>query len=190
MTQPTYEAELYSRTVKYRNHNGETKEETLFFMLDPIQLMRVIAGTQTQKSKSKNPAKQGQAEDISEDEQLRIMQDLAAKAAGNPSEDGEHFYPIEDFKEWVAGKAFMTQLAASDGDREEFAEKVVLNPFRSFVEFAKADPSNDAKETQQFDVMLKQMENIFKPGEAANETIDDRRARLAAELQALSSADE
>ena len=185
MSQLTYEASVYTRTVKYTNYKGETKEQTLYFALDPIQLMRVISTFTTKPSKSKNPAKQGQSEPISEDDQLKFVQDLAARAAGYPSDNGEEWEPYDNFQNSIAGKAFMTQLAASDGDRKEFADKVILDPFRSFVGFAKADPSNNAAETKQFDKMLVEMENVFKTPDLKTESLEERKARLAAELDAL-----
>ena len=184
MSQPTYEAAVYSRTVKYRNHNGQDKEQTLYFALDPIQLLRVMAGANLKVSKSNNPARAGR-EEISEDDQLRMLQELAARAAGWPSDDGESWAPYENFKNEVAGKAFITQLAASDGDRREFAEKVIMDPFRSFVMFAEADPSNTAKDVQEFKVLLDQIEKLFQMPEKTEESVEDRRARLQAEMAAL-----
>lgn len=183
MSQLTYEASVYKRTVKYKNFKGETNETTLYFALDPIQLMQAIAGFAPKQSKSKNPAKQGQPE-ISDEDQIKFVRSLAEKAAGFPSEDGETWEPFTDFTDTIAGKAFLTQLVSSDADRKEFSEKVILDPFRAFVGYAKQDPSNDAKDTQQLETMLGQLENVFT-GKNENESLEDRRARLAAEMAAL-----
>ena len=189
MTQPVYEATLYSRLIKYKDSKGEEKELKISFALDPIQLMRVITKVGLKTTKSKNPAKQNEPE-LSDDDQLRLLQDLASRSAGFPDEDDDRWIPMEDFGNHFAGMAFMTMLAASDTVRKDFAEKVILDPFRSFVAFAKADPANDPKETQNFDIMLKQMENVFVGPDVPNETLDDRKARLAAELALLEQNDE
>lgn len=183
MSQLTYEASVYKRTVKYKNFKGETNETTLYFALDPIQLMQAIAGFAPKASRSKNPAKQANPE-ISDEDQIKFVRTLATKAAGFPSDDGETWEPFEDFTDTIAGKAFLTQLVSSDADRREFSEKVILDPFRAFVGYAKQDPSNDAKDTQQLETMLSQLENVFV-GKNQNESVEDRRARLAAEMAAL-----
>jgi len=187
MSQLTYEASVYSRVVKYRNFKGETNETTLYFALDPIALMQTIASFAPKTSKSKNPAKQGQPE-ISDEDQIKFVRGLALKAAGFPSDDGETWEPFENFENTIAGKAFLTQLVSSDGDRKEFSEKVILDPFRAFVGYAEADPTNTAADTQQLKVMLTQLENIFVGKE--NESIEERRARLQAEMAALESTPE
>jgi hypothetical protein len=51
--------------------------------------------------------------------------------------------------------------------------------------FAEADPSNTEKDIQGFKVLLAQMENLFKAPPAKTESIDERRARLQAEMAAL-----
>lgn len=186
MSQPTYEAAVYTRDVHYRNLKGEEKTATLHFALDPITLMRVMAGFKPKQSKSGNPALRNAAAEISEEAQLQLILDLAEKAAGIPSDDGESWSPFYDFHESIAGKTFMTQLTSSDADRKEFAEKVVLAPFKAFVDFAVADPSNSAKDVQQFKTMLSQMENLFKTPITPDETAAEKRARLAAELESLS----
>lgn len=185
MSQRIYEASVYSRTISYRNFKGEEKTVELFFALDPLQLMQIIASFQPKKVKSGNPARANADMEVSDEEQLKFIRNLACKAAGTPSEDGESWVAWEDFEDDLAGKAFLTKLASSDGDRREFAEKCVLAPFRAFVEFAREDPTNSAKDTQQFATMLVQMENIFTVPDKSNESLEDRRARLAAEMAAL-----
>lgn len=188
MSDLIYEASVYSRTVNYRNFNGEEKSVTLYFALDPLKLMALIAGFGTKVSKSGNPALRGKPQAVTDEDQLRFVRDLACKAAGTPSEDGESWTPFEDFSDSIAGKAFLTKLTSSDGDRREFAEKVVLDPFRAFMNFAKVDPSNTPADVQQFEVMLSQMENVFKMPDPNEESPDQKRARLAAEMAALDSA--
>lgn len=189
MSQPTYEAAVYTRDVHYRNLKGEEKTATLHFALDPIALMRVMAGFTPKKSRSGNPALRNAAE-VSEEQQLQLILDLAEKAAGFPSDDGETWTPYYDFHENIAGKAFMTQLTASDKDRKDFSEKVVLAPFRAFTEFAVSDSSNSPADIQQFKTMLAQMENLFKVEDKPAETAADKRARLAAELESLGTDEE
>lgn len=189
MSQPiTYEASVYSRPVTYRNFKGETQTTELHFALDPLQLMQVIAGVNPKKSKSNNPALKNKELEMTDDEQLKLIRSLAVRSAGFPSEDGESWEPFVDFEDSIAGKAFLTKLVSSDGDRKEFSEKVILNPFRAFVGFATADESNSPAEIQQLKNMLAQMENIFA-GKTEPETIDERRARLARELDLLSEGE-
>lgn len=183
MSNVTYEASVYERTVKYKNFKGETNETTLYFALDPMQLMQAIANFAPKPSKSKNPAKQAQPE-ISDGEQIKFVRDLSTKAAGFPSEDGETWEPFDNFADTIAGKAFITQLVSSDADRKEFAERVILDPFRAFVNFAEADPSNNVKDTAQLRTMMGQLENVFV-GKDETESLEDRRARLQAEMAAL-----
>lgn len=184
MSQITYEASVYSRTVKYRNFKGEVRETELFFALDPLQLMQAIASFAPKaNTKSGNPAKRASAE-ISDEDQIKFVRDLAQMAAGFPSDDGESFESFPEFTDSIAGKAFLTQLVSSDADRQEFSEKVILDPFRAFVSYAEADPSNTKKETQQLKTMLAQLENVFID-KNPDESLEDRRARLAAELAAL-----
>lgn len=186
MTDVIYEASVYSRVVKYTNFKGKTQETELFFALDPLQLMQVIAGFKPPKpKKSGNPAKQNEEVAITDEEQLKFVRDLCERSAGFPSDDGETWEPFENFADTIAGKAFLTKLASSDGDRREFTEKVILAPFRAFVEFATADPSNTQKDIQQFKRMLGQLENIFQEKADPEESLEDRRARLAAELAAI-----
>ena len=185
-TELIYEASVYSRQVTYRNFKGEVNTVELYFALDPLALMQQIAGFKPKTSKSNNPAKRGQ-EEWDDSEQLRCVRDLACKAAGVPSEDGENWTKFEDFEETLAGKAFLTKLASSDGDRREFAEKVILAPFRAFVNYAQADQTNSPKDVQDFIQMLGQMENIFKVPDPSQESLEDRKARLAAELAAMES---
>lgn len=185
MSQLTYEASVYSRLVKYTNFHGKAQEVTLHFALDPLKLMEVIGTFQPKKSKSNNPARRNQVESISDEEQIRFVRELAITAAGVPSDDGESWEEFDDFEESLAGKAFMTKLLSSDGDRKEFAEKVILSPFRAFVEYAEADETNTPKEVAQFREMVTQLENVFKAPAPENESLEDRRARLAAELAAM-----
>lgn len=183
-----YEASIYSRAVTYRNYKGQQQTVELSFALDPIALMQVIASMEPRKVKSGNPAKQPTFE-LTDEQQIRFVRDLASRAAGVASEDGESWEPFEDFDRHLAGQAFLTKLASSDGDRKEFVEKVILAPFRAFVGFATTDPTNSPKEIQQFKQMLTQMENIFQEKEEP-ESIDDRRARLAAEMAQLDQDDQ
>lgn len=185
MTQLTYEASVYRRTVKYKNFKGAEQTTELFFSLDPIQLMQTIATFAPKPSRSKNPAKQG-APEITDEDQIKFVKGLAIKAAGFPSDDGEIWEPFEDFENTIAGKAFLTQLVSSDDWRKEFAESVLLDPFRAFVNFAESDSSNTAKDVQQLKTMLSQLENVFVGKD--NESLEDRRARLQAEMAALESS--
>jgi hypothetical protein len=188
MSEIVYEASVYTRTVKYRNFKGEEKKVTLYFALDPLQLMTFIAGFETKKIKSGNPARNGQASEMSAEEQLKFVRSIAVKAAGTPSEDGESWTPFEGFEDDLAGKAFLTKLAASDGDRKEFAEVVILAPFRAFTQFAEADPSNSPADVKQFTEMLTQVERIFAAPDPVKESLEERRARLIREMEALDGA--
>jgi hypothetical protein len=185
MSNVIYEASIYSREISYRNFKGEVITELLQFALDPMQLMEIIASFQPKKVKSGNPARNGQEIELRDEEQLKLVRNLAIKAAGRPSDDGNSWLPYEDFDNDLAGKAFLVKLASSDGDRREFSEKVILAPFRAFVEFTEADPTNTPADIQQFKQMLAQMENIFKMPDPKQETLEERRARLAAELAAM-----
>lgn len=185
MSNMIYEASVYSREVTYRNFKGEEKTQTLYFALDPLQLMQVIAGFEPKKIKSGNPALRNQDAPISEEQQLKMVRDLAIKSAGTPSDDGESWVPYPEFDNDLVGKAFLTKLAASDGDRKEFSEKVILAPFRAFIGYATTDESNSPKDKQQFAQMLQQMENIFVVPDKPDESMEERRARLAAELASL-----
>jgi hypothetical protein len=188
-TELIYEASVFSKTVSYKNFKGEINTVELFFALDPLALMQQIAGFKPKTSRSGNPAKRGQ-EEWDEGEQLKFVRELATKAAGTPSLDGENWTPFEDFEETLAGKAFLTKLASSDGDRREFAEKVILEPFRAFVRYASADPSNSSKDVADFQKMLTQMENIFVVPDLSQESVEERRARLQAEMAALETSQE
>jgi hypothetical protein len=186
MSNVTYEASVYSRTVSYTNFKGETKDVELHFALDPIQLMRVFASMPNlKKTKSANPAKKAEDGTLSDEQSLKFLVDLASKAAGFPSDDGESFEPFDEFEESIAGKAFITKLASSDGDREEFAKKVIIEPFKAFVDFAAADEGNSQAEIKQFRDMLASMERIFAVSEKRDESLEDRRARLLAELNSI-----
>lgn len=185
-----YEARVYSKRIAYKNFIGEVSEVDLHFSLDPLQLMEIIASFSGKPSRSGNPAKAGQPE-ITDEMQLKFIRDIAAKAAGLPSPSGESWFPTPDFSDSLAGKAFLTQLSSSDGDRRDFAERVILQPFRDFVGYASADPSNSPKDVAQFQKMLQQMQNIFKtPENAAPESVEEKRARLQKELETLASTDE
>lgn len=188
MTELIYEASVYSRTIAYKNFKGEEKSVDLQFALDPLQLMQIIATFQPKKVKSGNPARAGQPAEITDEQQLKFFKDIAVKSAGSMTEDGESWIPFEGFENDLAGKAFLTKLASSDADRKEFAEKVLLAPFRTFVNFAVNDPGNTAQDKQQFQTMLAQLENIFKVPDAKDESLEEKRARLAAEMAALESA--
>lgn len=191
MSQLTYEASVYSRTVKYTNFKGETNETTLYFALDPLSLMQFIAGFKPRKNKrSGDPRKQNEVEPITDDEQIKMVRDLANRAAGWPSDDGEVWEPFKDFDDSIAGKAFLTKLASSDADRKEFAEKVILAPFAAFVGYAEADPSNTPADVQQMKQMLGQLENLFREAPRPDETLEQRKERLAAELAALEKTNE
>jgi hypothetical protein len=179
-----YEASVYTRTVNYKNFKGESRSVELFFALDPLKLLKVIAGFNPKKSKSNNPARRNELE-ISDADQVQFVRDLCIQAAGEPSADGEAWIPFPDFEETLAGQTFLTKLASSDGDRAEFAEKVILDPFRAYVRFAAADETNTPKDVQQFQTMLSQLENIFTAKDKPEESYEDRRARLAAELAAM-----
>ena len=185
MSNLIYEASVYNRTVSYKNFNGVTKEQELYFALDPIQLMQVIAGVKPKTSKSNNPALKGKEETISDEDQLKLILDLVKRSAGFPSDDGESWAPFEDFENTLVGKAFLTKLTSSDGDRKEFAGKVILDPFRAFVNYASSDDTNTPKEVQQFQTMLAQLENVFKAPQEIPETTEERRERLVREMQEL-----
>ena len=187
MSNVIYEASVYTRTVSYRNFNGGENTVTLSFALDPISLMELIADRRPDTIKSGNPAINGKPADISNADQLRFVKDLAIQAAGAPSDDGESWIRNYDFEESLAGKAFLTKLASSDTDRREFSEKVIMEPFRAFVNYAKSDPENTKSEVQQFEVLLKQMENVFKTPDKKQETVEEKRARLAQEMAALNA---
>lgn len=182
MSQLTYEAAVYSRTVKYKNFKGDTNDMVLYFALDPIQLMSIIASFVPKATKSRNPAKRGEPE-ISDEEQIKFIRTIATRSAGFPSDDGESWEPFEDFENTIAGKAFLTQLVSSDKDRREFSEKVILDPFRAFVGYSTADPSNSKSETDNLQAMLKQLENVFIGKD--DESLEERRARLMREMDAL-----
>lgn len=185
--QHVYEASVFSKEIAYKNFRGEEKTVELFFALDPLQLMSVIAGIMPSRPvKSGNPARNGKQQELTDGDQVRFIREIASKSAGWPSDDGESFEPFEGFADSIVGKAFLTKLTSSDADRQEFAEKVILDPFRAFVSYAKADPSNSPSEVQQFVVLQQQMENVFK-GSVAGETVEQRRARLQAEMAALDS---
>lgn len=188
MTNIVYEAVVYSRTISYKNLKGEEKTQTLYFALDPLQLMSLFAGYTPKKVKSGNPALAGRDAEFSEEDLMQMIRDLAVKAAGIPSLDGETWTPYENFDNDIAGKAFITKLTSSDGDRKEFAEKVILAPLRAFVEYAEADESNTPAEVKEFRDMLSKMENMFKIPPEKPETLEERRARLAAEMAALDEA--
>lgn len=188
MTNIVYEASVYTRTVAYKNFKGEKQEIELYFALDPIELMTMIAGFSPKKSKSANPAKRGQ-EEIDDADQVKFVRDVAVKAAGTPSQDGESWEPFENFENTLAGKTFITKLASSDGDREEFAQKVLLDPFRAFVKFAEADPSNTPKDVHQFQQMVAQLERIFT-SKGIDESLEEKRARLAREMAELEGSNE
>lgn len=186
MSQPTisYEASVYTREITYTNFKGETKSVEMTFALDPLQLMSIIASIPSNKSKSKDPRKAGKEQEITEEQQIQLVRDLAIKAAGFISDDGESFEAYEGFDESLAGKAFLTKLVASDADRKEFSEKVILDPFRAFVGFARVDESNSQKDIQELEKYLGDLENVFLGTGKPEETAAEKRARLQAELAA------
>lgn len=184
----TFEATPFTHQVSYRNTKGEVKEVTLEFLLNPITLIELVAGFQPKKSRSANPARQNQDE-MTDEQQIRFLRKLAVTAAGWASADGESWDRFEDFESSLAGQAFLTKLVTSDGLRKEFADVALLQPFRTFVQFAKADDGNSPKDIQLFETQLSQMENIFKTEARPDETLEERRARLQAEMDALASND-
>lgn len=190
MTNPVYEAAIYTREVSYRNFAGQEQTVTVEFALDPIELLDLIASSSniTSRSKSNDPRKKN-AEVVDEGKQFRFLRDIANRAAGYPSADGERWLPIKDFTDSIAGKAFITKLASSDEDRKEFAEKVMLAPFRAFVEYAEADPGNTPSEIAKFKTMLEQFERVFAVS-TADETLEARKARVAAEMAELEKLSE
>lgn len=192
MSDLTYEASVYARTITYTNLKGKTNTVELTFSLDPIQLLRVMATIPSPKrSKSNNPARRAEEESgLTPEQQFKFLVDIASKAAGFISDDGESFEPFEDFKDSIVGKAFITKLASSDGDRAEFAQKVMINPFEAFVNFAKADESNSQTEIKQFEEMLESVKRIFDTAEDKSLSIEEKRAKLEADLAALEASEE
>lgn len=192
MTQITYEASVYSRIISYKNLKGQTKEVELTFALDPISLLRVMASLPSpKKSRSNNPAQRAREEsELSNEQQLKFLVDIASKAAGFISDDGESFEPFEDFRDSIAGKAFITKLASSDGDREEFAQKVMIDPFEAFVNYARADEGNTKEEIKQFEDMLASMKRIFAINKNTDMSPEDRAAKLRAELAIIEGGGE
>jgi hypothetical protein len=186
MTTRIYEASVYSREISYRNpKTGQETTRRLDFALDPMKLMRLIVGFQPKTVKSGNPAINGKPAEISDEEQLKFINDIACAAAGVFSEDGEYWEEFPNFANSLAGMAFLTKLASSDADRQEFAEKAILDPFRAFVGYASDDEGNSAIDIGNFQDTLKQMENLFKTPDKKNESLEERRARLQAEMAAL-----
>jgi hypothetical protein len=181
----TYEAAVYSRSITYTNLKGETKTVELNFALSPIDLMGVLSNVPTNKTRSKDPRKQNQEAGLTDAQQIKLVQSLAAQAAGFISDDGETFEPYETFANDIAGQAFLTKLVSSDADRKEFAEKVILAPFRAFVEYARVDESNTPKDIQDLEKYLADLERAFTFEAKPEETLEERRARLAAELESL-----
>lgn len=190
MSEPVvYEAQVYARHITYKNFKGETKTTEVYFALDPLELMRVIGEFEPKKSKSNNPVKKDSSE-ITSEQQLAMLRDLACRAAGTPSDDGEFWDPFERFEETILGKAFLAKLMSSDGDRREFADKVILEPFRAFMSYAIADPSNSQADVAEFRKMLLQMETMFREQGSPDETFEQKRARLAAEMAALDASND
>lgn len=180
-----YEAAVFTREISYKNFKGEVKVQQLHFALDPLLLLQVMAGYTPKKIRSGNPALNGKAAEMTDEDQIKMVRQLAVQAAGYPSEDGESWTPFTDFSDSIAGKAFLTKLISSDADRQEFSDKVILGPFRAYIGYAEVDPSNSPKEIQNFKDMLAKMENIFKTPEVGIETAEQRKARLLAELSAI-----
>lgn len=191
MSEPlVYEASVYTRTVNYKNLNGETKIAKLYFALDPVELMGVMATYIPKKIKSGNPALNGKDAEMSDEQQILMVRQLAIKSAGIPSEDGESWTPFENFGNHIAGKAFLTKLVSSDADRKEFSEKVILDPFRAFSNYFMADESNSEVEKKELKDMLAKIENIFTVPAPGIETSEERATRLKAELAALEIAEQ
>lgn len=180
-----YEAAVYSQEVSYKNFKGEDRTTTLMFALDPYALMAIFATIPNRKIKSGNPALNGKDADFTDEQQIKLVRDLASKAAGVPSEDGEAWLPFEDFENNIAGKVFMTKLATSDQIRRDFSEKVLLEPFRAFVSYSEQDASNSPKEITELKDMLSKLEKMLKTPDPTNETVEDRKARLQAQLKEL-----
>lgn len=185
MSEVFYEASVYTRKVSYRNFKGEEKTAELNFALDPLQLMTVMANYVPRKVKSGNPALNGKEAEMTDEQQIKMVRNLAVQAAGTPSEDGESWEPFEGFDDTIVGKAFLTKLVSSDADRKEFSEKVIVAPFEAFVRYFEADASNSKTEIQEMQQMLARIKKIFVTPDPANETSEERAARLKAELQAL-----
>jgi len=190
MNDQIYTASVYVKTVKYTNFKNKTQETELFFALDPLQLLQVISSFEIKKKKSGDPRKQGQIEELSAEDQVKFIRNVTKAAAGFPSDDGESWEPFEDFENTIAGKAFLTQMTASDGDRKDFTEKVVLDPFRAFVGYAQSDPSNSKTEIDNLVRMLGQLEKVFAEPAPENESLEDRRARLRRELSEIQDGGE
>lgn len=162
-----YEASVYSREVSFKNFKGETKTQSVHFALDPLELMRIIASVNLKPVKSGNPSRKGEVEPMTDEQQIKFIRDLAEQAAGWPSEDGDSWVRDMDFPESLAGRTFITKLAASDGDRQEFSQKVLIAPFEAFVNFASADPTNTPKDVQELQQMLVKLKSIFQGSEGA-----------------------
>lgn len=190
MSNPIYEASVYGSTVSYKNFKGVEKTQTLYFALDPLKLMELVSSLKKPASKSGNPALRNKPDEITDSEQLKFLRNLAVTSAGEPSEDGEEWHPYDGFEESIVGKAFLAKLTASDGDRREFSEKVVLDPFRSFVAFAIADSSNSQSDVQTFKRLLAEAEQTFHVPTNKDESLEDRRVRLQAEMAALDATSE
>lgn len=190
MSNRIYEAAVYSQTVSYRNFKGVENTVELFFALDPLQLMQILSTYEPKKIKSGNPAIAGKDAPLSSEEQLGFVRKLASQAAGNPSDDGESWEHFEQFDETLVGKAFLTKLAASDVDRREFSNQVILEPFRAFIGYAVEDSGNSPADVAEFKDMLVKVEKLFIVPEKAEETQAEKKARLAAEMAALENDQE
>lgn len=180
-----YMARPYRHEVPYENLNGVQKTATLHFLIHPVELLGIFADYTPKKIKSGNPALNGKPAEMSDADQIKIIQQLAAQAAGTPSEDGENFDRFNDFETSVVGQAFMTMMVTSTKARRDFSEMAILNPFRAFVQFARQDDSNSPKEVADLERTLKQMEDIFKSPDVKDESAEEKRARLMAELGRL-----
>ncbi len=185
MAQIVYNAVYHTEEVSYTNLNGESRIAELKFLMHPMTLLSVFADIPDRKIKSGNPSLNGKSADISESQQIKLVQDLAGRAAGIPSSDGESWIPFENFEKHVSGHAFLTKLATSEKVRKDFSDKVILAPFRAFVGYAEADPSNSPKEVKDLKDTLTKMENTFKVADPSNETPEELKAKLQAQLAAL-----
>lgn len=172
MNQPiTYQAAVYAKKLTYKNYHGEENSTTLYFSLDPLQLMQIISKIKPKNTKSGNPAKRNAETEISEEDQLKLLRDLASQSAGIISQDGETWLPFDNFENTIAGKAFLTSLTSSDADRRAFSETVIIKPFAAFVNFAEADSSNTPGEVQELRIMLSQLERVFAQQGRKDDTV-------------------
>ena len=182
ITPPVYISSVYSTEVHYVNFLGEKKTKTVSFALDPVALLTNISNLDAYEKESANRAQRraGVEVGLSQAGSIDLIRELASQAAGYASEDGENWDRDYDFRDSVAGAAFLTYLGTSEEARFEFAENVFIKPFEAFVEFAKANPSNSPAEIKVLDDNLQALRGAFTKG--STETLEERKARLKAEL--------